>query len=139
MAERGQLPRFLAAVHPHLKTPAPAIGVYAALCAIVASTGSFRQLALAAASGTAVVYLICCLGLLRLRSRHAGMANAPFMAPGGALVPLGASAIIVWMLSTLSPGELAAAASLVAVFGICYTLQALRSARAAEPAFGVRR
>jgi len=125
MAERGQLPRRLAAVHPRLKTPALAIGTYAAMCAILASTGSFRQLALAAASGTAVVYLICCLGLLRLRNRHVAMASAPYVAPGGALVPLSASAIIVWMLSTLSAAELAAAALLVAVSGIGYTLQAL--------------
>jgi amino acid transporter len=138
MAERGQLPRRLAAVHPRLKTPALAIGVYAAMCATVASTGSFRQLALAAASGTAVVYLICCLGLLRLRNRHVAMTSAPFVAPGGALVPLGASAIIVWMLSTLSARELATAALLVAVSGIGYTLQAVWPAKAADPAIGVR-
>jgi amino acid transporter len=136
MAARGQLPRRLAAVHPRLKTPALAIGVYVTMCAILASTGSFRQLALASASGTAVVYLICCLGLLRLRSRHVAMASAPFVAPGGPLVPLGASAIIVWMLSTLSAGELAAAALLVAVSGIGYTLQAVWPVRAADPEIG---
>jgi amino acid transporter len=138
MAARGQLPRFLAAVHPRLKTPALAIGVYAALCAIVASTGSFRQLALAAASGTAIVYLICCLGVLRLRSQRVGVANTPFVAPGGAWVPLGASAIIVWMLSTLSARELATAALLVAGSGIAYTTQSVWLARAAEPRRVVR-
>jgi amino acid transporter len=138
LAERGQLPRRLAAVHPRLKTPALAIGVYVVMCAILASTGSFRQLALASASGTAIVYLICCLGLLRLRRRHVTMASAPFVAPGGAFVPLGASAIIVWMLSTLSAGELAAAALLVAVSGIAYTLQAIWPSRAADPCAGVR-
>lgn len=125
MAERGQLPRRLAGVHPRLKTPALAIAVYVSMCAILASTGSFRQLALASASGSLVVYLISCLGLLRLRSRQVAMDSAPFVAPGGALVPLGASAIIVWMLSTLSAGELAAAALLVAVSGIGYTLQSI--------------
>jgi basic amino acid/polyamine antiporter, APA family len=138
MAERGQLPRRLATVHPRLKTPALAIGMYAAMCAILASTGSFRQLALAAASGTAVVCLICCLGLLRLRSRHIAMASAPFVAPGGAVVPLAAAAIIVWMLSTLSAAELAAAALVVAVSGIGYSLQAVWSARGADRAIGVR-
>jgi basic amino acid/polyamine antiporter, APA family len=121
-----------------LKTPALAIGMYAGMCAIVASTGSFRQLALAAASGTAVVYLICCVGLLRLRSRNVSMTTAPFVAPGGALVPLGASAIIVWLLSTLSTTELAAAGLLVVVSGTGYTLQAIWPARVAEPAIGVR-
>jgi hypothetical protein len=64
------------------------------------------------------------------------MASAPFVAPGGPLVPLGASAIIVWMLSTLSAGELAAAALLVAVSGIGYTLQAVWPVRAADPEIG---
>ena len=138
MAERAQLPRRLAAVHPRLRTPALAIGMYAAMCTVVASTGSFRQLALAAASGTAVIYLICCLGLLRLRRRHVEMASPPFVVPGGALVPLAASAIIVWMLSTLSARELAAAALLVAVAGIGYALQTLWPARSADPLAGVR-
>jgi hypothetical protein len=65
-------------VHPRLKTPALAIGIYAAMCAIVAST------------------------------------------------------IIVWMLSTLSMAELAAAALLVAVAGIGYSLQAVWPVRPAD-------
>jgi len=112
--------------------------MYAGMCTVVASTGSFRQLALAAASGTAVIYLICCLGLLRLRRRHVEMASPPFVVPGGALVPLAASAIIVWMLSTLSATELAAAALLMAVAGIGYALQTRWPARAADPVVGVR-
>ena len=129
MAERGQMPRQLSAVHPRLKTPALAIGTYALMCAVMAATGSFRQLVMVAASGTAVAYLICCLALLPLRRRNVAMASAPFVAPGGVLVPLAASAIIVWMLSTLPAGELAAAASLVAVSGIAYTVQNVLAAR----------
>jgi APA family basic amino acid/polyamine antiporter len=133
MADRGQLPRRLAAVHPRLKTPALAIGVYVSMCAILASTGSFRQLVVVSASGTAVIYLICCLGVLRLRSRHVAEAGPPFVAPGGALIPLGAAAIIVWMLSTLSAGELAATALLVAVSGIAYTVQTAAGLSPAVP------
>jgi APA family basic amino acid/polyamine antiporter len=123
MAERGQMPRRLSAVHSRFKTPAFAIGTYALMCAAMATTGSFRQLVVVAASGTAVAYLICCLGLLPLRRRNVAMASTPFVAPGGAIVPLAASAIIVWMLSTLAGGELASAASLIVVSGIAYTLQ----------------
>jgi len=129
MAERGQLPRRLAAVHPRLKTPALAIVVYVTMCASLASTGSFRQLALASASGSLVAYLICSLGLLRLRSRHVATTITPFVAPGGPLVPLAASAIIVWMLSTLAAGELTAAALLVAVSGVVYSLRTLAAPR----------
>ena len=60
------------------------------------------------------------------------LAGAPFVAPSGALVPVGASAIIVWMLSTLSMAELAAAALLVAVAGIGYPSQVVWPPRAAD-------
>ena len=50
----------------------------------------------------------------------------PFRAPGGALVPLAATAIILWLLSTLSWSELSAAMSLVVVSGTFYALQERR-------------
>jgi len=90
LAERRQLPRALAAVHARFKTPAIAIGVYALMCATVALSGSFRQLVIVSTSGTLVLYLICCLGLLRLRARGVATAGPPFRAPGGSLVPLAA-------------------------------------------------
>jgi basic amino acid/polyamine antiporter, APA family len=123
LAERRQLPRALAAVHPRFKTPAIAIGVYALLGAIVAISGSFRYLLIAGTSGTLVLYLICCLGLLRLRARGVATHGVPFRAPGGSLVPLAASAIILWLLSTLAWGELASAILLVVASGVFYALR----------------
>jgi amino acid transporter len=126
LASRGQLPRALAAVHERFKTPAVAVGLYAMVCAFVAWTGSFRQLVVVGTSGTLALYLICCLGLLRLRARGVSAFGAPFRAPGGPLVPIAASAIIVWMLSTLAWTELVAAAILVAVSGAAYAVQERR-------------
>jgi amino acid transporter len=123
LAECGQLPRKLAAVHPRFGTPAIAIGTYSCLCLLVALSGSFRQLVIIASSGTLLLYLICCLGLLRLRARHIAMVGEPFRAPGGPVVPLAASAIIVWMLTTLESKELAAAAGLVIVSGAVYGIR----------------
>lgn len=123
LAERRQLPPALAAVHPRFKTPAIAIGVYAFLCATVALSGSFRQLVIASTAGTLVLYLICCLGLLRLRARGVATAGRPFRAPGGSFVPLAAAAMIVWLLSTLAWVELASAMVLVVVSGAAYALQ----------------
>src|SRR5207253_9814723 len=74
LAEAGQLPRKIAFVHPRFGTPAAAIGTYACLCFIVALSGSFRQLVIIASSGTLLLYLICCLGLLRLRSCNTAIA-----------------------------------------------------------------
>ena len=123
LSDRGQLPRVLAAVHPRFKTPAVAIGVYALMCATVALSGSFRQLVIVSTSGTLMLYLMCCLGLLRLRARNVATAGPPFRAPGGSVVPLAASAIILWLLSTLAWAELAAAMFLVIVSGGAYALQ----------------
>jgi basic amino acid/polyamine antiporter, APA family len=131
MAERRQLPRVLAHVSPRSKSPAVAIGVYAAACAILACTGSFRQLVIAATSGTLLLYLICCVAVLPLRARGVATHGAPFVAPGGTFVPLAASAIILWMLSTLTSLELASAVGLVIVSAIVYAVREQFAARAA--------
>jgi amino acid transporter len=128
LAEQGQLPRALSSVHPKFGTPATSIVIYTVLCAIVAWTGSFRALVIVATSGTLLLYLICCLGLLRLRAKRIETDGEPFRAPGGPFVPIAASAIIVWMLTTLELRELAAAFVLVGVSGTFYWLQ-LRFAR----------
>ena len=122
LAEQDQLPRVFAAVHGRFKTPVVAILSYTLLCALLACTGSFRQLVIVASSGTLVLYLICCLGLLRLRARNVAMDGEPFRAPGGWLVPLAASLIIIWMLTTLSWQELVGAFVIVAVSAIVYSV-----------------
>jgi basic amino acid/polyamine antiporter, APA family len=123
LAEAGQLPRKLAAVHPRFGTPSIAIALYAFAAFMAAASGSFRSLALVAASGTLMLYLICCLGLLRLRALNVEMAGPAFRAPGGALVPLAASAIIVWLLATLTWRELFAAICIVVVSGVAYGIR----------------
>jgi hypothetical protein len=49
------------------------------------------------------------------------MEGAAYQAPGGPFVPLVATAIILWMLSTLSMWELLAAVGLISVAGVGYT------------------
>jgi amino acid transporter len=131
LAEQEQLPRVFAAVHGRFRTPAVAILSYTLLCALLACTGSFRQLVIVASSGTLVLYLICCLGLLRLRARNVAMDGEPFHAPGGWLVPLAASLIIVWMLTMLRWQELVGAFVIVAVSAIVYSVHYRRSKPAA--------
>lgn len=129
LSEAGQLPRKIATVHPRFGTPAIAIGIYAFLGFALAASGSFRQLVILGSSGSLILYLICCLGLLRLRARDVKMEGEPFRAPGGPFVPLAASAIIVWMLSTLTWQELCAALGIVVVAGIVYSIHKGRPRR----------
>ncbi len=125
-AQQGQLPRQVAAIHPRFGTPAVAIGVYSAVCAALALSGTFRQLGTLASSGTLLVYLVCCLGVLRLRAKNVVSDEAPFRVPFGPMIPLAACAIILWMLSTLTRLELGAALAFVAAVGLAYTVHEFR-------------
>ncbi len=108
----GVLPRALGRVHAVFRTPSVAIVAYASVCETLALSGTFRALATLGASGTLCIYLVCCVGVLRLRARgvrvdaHAG--SAPFVAPGGPLVPVLASVAIVAILTGLRGQELVA-------------------------------
>jgi amino acid transporter len=130
MAERRQLPAVLARVDPRAGSPAVAIGTYAVLCAAVACTGTFRQLVIMATSGTLILYLICCLAVLPLRARGVATHGAPFVSPGGPVVPVTAAAIIVWMLATLAWTELASAAAVVIVSFLVYAARERSASRA---------
>lgn len=120
LAHGGQLPRVLGTVHPKFATPAVSIAIYATAVIAVAASGSFRQIAVLAVAGTLVLYLICCLGVLRLRAKNVGAAGSPFVAPGGPIVPIAAAAIIVWLLSALAVREMIATLSFVIVAALCY-------------------
>jgi amino acid transporter len=128
LAERGWLPRWVAYVHPRRRTPAVAIILYTAFVIAITASGTFRQIAVLAVAGTLLLYLITCLSVLRLRAKRIATVGAPFIAPGGAVTPLIASVIIVWLLSTLARAELLATlAFVVAATIICAVIQ--RNAR----------
>ena len=120
LSTAGQLPAVFGAVHRRFTTPAVAIAAYATAVVAVAASGSFRQIAVLTVAGTLVLYLICCLGVLRLRSRGIADAGAPFVVPGGPLVPIAAAAIILWLLSTLAVREMIATLAFVAAAGLIY-------------------
>lgn len=121
LAEAGQFPRSVAYIHPTRHTPVVAIALYGTAVVLVAATGSFKQIAVLAVAGTLVMYLIVCLGVLRLRARGVAEAGPPFVAPGGMLVPLAAVAMIVWLLSTLAWRELAAGCLFIALTAAIFT------------------
>jgi amino acid transporter len=123
LAECGQLPRKLAWVHPIYRTPTVAIVLYPVAILLVASSGTFREIAILSTAGSLVLYLIVCLSVLRLRAKRVAQAGTPFVVPGGSLVPLGAAAIILWLLSTLSWSEMVATGTFITVIGFIYYLQ----------------
>jgi amino acid transporter len=110
----GLLPSLLGRVHPTFRTPHVAIVLYVGLCASLALTGTFRQLAVFASAGTLGVYFVSALGVLQLRRRGLTERENPFVVPGGPVIPIVAALMVVGLLSSLTGRELLATAGLAA-------------------------
>jgi amino acid transporter len=100
MAERGELPRTLARVHPRFRTPDAAIVTYSALVLTLALTWDFTFNAVLSAIIRLLTYGLTCAAVPVLRRRSG---DAPgFRIPAAWLVaPLGAG-FCLWLLSTRS-------------------------------------
>jgi basic amino acid/polyamine antiporter, APA family len=120
LATQRQLPAVLAGLHPDFGTPSAAIWTYCGLSALLAITGAFRPLAVFTSATMLVSYSICCLGLLVLRSRNVEQAGVSFRAPGGTLVPLLATALVGWLLFSLSREDFLATSVPVALSALVY-------------------
>ncbi|HVF41208.1 MAG TPA: APC family permease [Gemmatimonadaceae bacterium] len=100
------LPPQLALIHSRFRTPWVSIVVHALACCVFAIIGSFGTLAVLASLATLLVYLACCLATLELRRRNIRTDGAvPFKVPGGPVIPVLASAIVVWLISTATRSE----------------------------------
>jgi APA family basic amino acid/polyamine antiporter len=97
LAEQGQLPPFLARIHPEYRTPANAIVFTSAVALTLALSGSFAQIALVSALARLLMYAGSAAATLRLRSiPPAGMVKpARFVAPFGATMPIVAIGVCV--------------------------------------------
>jgi basic amino acid/polyamine antiporter, APA family len=101
LAESGEVPRFLAAIHPRYRTPANAI-IFTAMAALgFALSGSFAMLAVASAIARLVTYMCVCAATIRLRhpSFQGKVQPAAFVIPMGPLVPLLAMTLSLLMLA----------------------------------------
>jgi amino acid transporter len=133
-AREGYLPRPLRAVHPRFRTPHIAIITYCALSAIMAISGTYRQLALLSVVGTLAIYLSTCLAVLQLRRRNVAGDGVPFRIPGGPLVPLLACAVILVLFTTAHLAEFAALAAILVVAAIMFIVSSRVKAMAADSA-----
>jgi amino acid transporter len=130
-AERGMLPASLARVHPRHRTPWVAIVAFAGISLGLALTGAFAPLAVLSSMALLLVYLAVCLAALRLRGRP--RPAGAFRAPGGPLVPLLASTVVLWLLAHSTPREALLMALLLAA-ATAYYLVRRRPAIAASVA-----
>ncbi|MFL5505594.1 MAG: APC family permease [Gemmatimonadales bacterium] len=125
MGRDGLLPRRLGAVHPTLGTPWVAVAFYALLCGALVAGGTFRQLAVLGSAGTLLLDLVVAIAVLRLRAKGVRGHDAPFVVPGGPLVPLLVAGFTAIMLGTLTSVELMSTGMLVVAAAGGYLLSRL--------------
>ena len=126
------LPAAIGSVHPRYRTPHVAILIHAVLCLGFALSGSFEKLAVLAVIATLIVYLICCLAAIQLQRRDIRDEGAvPFKVPGGPVIPLIASAIVVWLMSASTKQEVLAMGAMLVAETVLFLL--MRARRAPDP------
>ena len=100
MAERGELPRAFARVHPTFRTPYIAIITCSVISLAIGLAGTFAATSMLSAIGRLIVYGMVCGSLIVLRRR--GQPPAAFTLPGGQLFAVIGIVFSIWLLSTRS-------------------------------------
>jgi amino acid transporter len=116
LSEKGQLPRFFGRLHETFRTPHVAILIYSAISLILALTGSFIQMAAISAVARLMFYTTTCAAVPVLRHKNGD--KEAFRLPGGAAIPIIATAASLAVIAgadwnSLSAGGIALAVGLV--------------------------
>jgi amino acid transporter len=134
MAERGELPRLIAATHPRFRTPYLAILLSAAIMLALTLSGTFIYAVTISAIARLLAYVATCAALPVLR-RRSRVSPAAFKAPAGVVIATAALALAAWLLSNIAWRE-ALDAGVAAAFGLLIYLAyrwRRRSRRAERP------
>ncbi|MGB7435092.1 MAG: amino acid permease [Candidatus Acidiferrum sp.] len=103
LAEHGDFPRFLAAIHPKYRTPYASVLLYAIIVFAFAAIGNFQWNATLSAVSRLAVYGAMALAVPILRQRHDG--KAQFQLPVPYLFATLALAFSVVLLTQMGKGE----------------------------------
>ena len=123
----GLLPSMFGRVHEKFRTPHVAIITHTVLCAALAVTGSFNALVVLSVLASLTVYLVCCLATIQLQRKNIRVEGSlPYRVPGGRVVPLIASAIVIWLMSSSTSQEFIALAIAIAVLTLVYFFMRVR-------------
>ena len=128
------LPAAIGSVHPRYRTPHVAILIHAVLSLGFALSGTFEKLIVLSVISLLIVYLICCLAVIQLQRRDIRDGGAvPFKVPGGPVIPLIASAIVVWLMTASTKQEVVAMGAMLVAETALFLL--MRGRRAVDPGF----
>jgi amino acid transporter len=123
------LPSVLARVHPGFRTPGVAIVTYGVLVAGIALTGTFERLGVFANLAAISLYILCAIAVLVLRRRDVRTDGAPFLIPGGALVPVAACVALAWLFYETARGNREQFTALGVVLFVVIVLYVVRMLR----------
>lgn len=123
LSEGGQLPPFLARIHPRFRTPHLAVITFALLVWGISLYGSFAELAAMSAMARLLFSVSTCLAVPRLRKRQPEPHS--FRLPGGVTIPLLATAISLWLLTGITPSQARAGVLGLGVGALLYLLHRL--------------
>jgi amino acid transporter len=98
MAERGEMPSFLASIHYRFRTPHAAIAVNSAVVLALSLYSSFAQSATFGAISRLCVFASTCVALILLRTHS--RQPAPFHLPYGRVIAVIGVAFCAWLLVT---------------------------------------
>jgi APA family basic amino acid/polyamine antiporter len=129
LAEHGQLPAFLARVHPRFRTPVNAIVFTSAVALTLALSGSFAAIAVVSALARLMMYAGSAAATLKLRSKPPSDAKpATFTAPLGATAPVVAMCVCIALGAGATRDQLLGGAVALIVGAVLYALSARSSA-----------
>ncbi len=128
----GLLPAMTSRVNTKFSTPHVAIIVHAIFCAAFALSGTFVTLLIVSVLSALTVYVVCCLATIQLQRKNVRDEGAiPFNVPGGPIIPILATAMVVWLMSSSTRQEFFAMAVMVAVLTLLFF--AMRMRRTTSP------
>ena len=106
MAERGDMPPFLATTDPKTGAPRAAIALTWVLACALSLSGTFVELAVLGVLARFAQYIPTCIAVLVFRRRDSGQPDG-FRIPGGPIIPLVTVALCVLLLANTDPTRLA--------------------------------
>ena len=119
-AKDGLFPKFLGEIHPKFDTPYWSIICFSVLIFIFSISGGFQQLAILASTSILLVYLFVVLAMIKLRMKKQDVSEKTFKVPGGLIIPLIGVVSIVWLLTSLSKGEILSTVIFIAAISTTY-------------------
>ena len=128
-ARDGIFPKLLTKVHPKYTTPHIAIIFYSVLGFLLAVFGVFKQLIILSSAATLLIYLGVVLATIKMRLKRSGTGEKTFTIPGGIIIPLIATATIIWLLSNLSIAEFTGIGIFIMILSLVFLAMKLFAAK----------